>query len=177
MRRTHKKCSSCGLLKPIKWFYRDNSKKTKCWTSKCHTCGVAYYRKLRSGKAIISFQQAIGRCNNPNNKDYKHYGGRGIRFKFQSWHDLVGCIGERPPGTSLDRVDTNGHYEPGNVRWATPKQQAVNRRNTLLSQEDADKIRYYRKTGFNVRQIEAIFGIGKSQISKIINNKSWTTNE
>lgn len=51
----------------------------------------------------------------------------GVEFKFKSLQELVDCIGIRPRGMTLDRIDTLGHYEPNNVRWATVLQQAQNR--------------------------------------------------
>ncbi len=74
------------------------------------------------------------RCLNPNNQSYKYYGGRGIKI-FIDWENsfesFFNYIGKRPsPKHSIDRIDVNGNYEPGNVRWATIKQQANNKRNS-----------------------------------------------
>jgi hypothetical protein len=77
------------------------------------------------------------RCSNPKNKRFKHYGGRGITV-CQQWQDsfeaFLADVGPRPgPEYSLDRFpNPNGHYEPGNVRWATKSQQARNTRNRIL---------------------------------------------
>lgn len=74
------------------------------------------------------FVSAKQRCTNPKNHAYARYGGRGIEFRFGSIEDLLRDIGERPSDDlSLDRIDNNGHYEAGNVRWATAKEQAGNR--------------------------------------------------
>jgi len=71
------------------------------------------------------------RCQNPNTKDYKDYGGRGIRIceAWQWYPYFLEDMGRKPSATySLDRINVNGHYTPDNCRWATPKQQANNTR-------------------------------------------------
>lgn len=84
----------------------------------------------------------LARCNNPKIERYPHYGGRGIRVADewqgeQGFDRFYAYIGPRPsPKHSVDRIDTNGHYEPGNVRWADAGQQAANRRNTRLVEVD-----------------------------------------
>lgn len=77
------------------------------------------------------WRNMIYRCYNPNNKSFKNYGGRGIkvcdewRFSFQTFlHDM----GERPPRLTLDRINNDGNYTPGNCRWATYKEQNNNNR-------------------------------------------------
>jgi hypothetical protein len=64
-----------------------------------------------------SFQKAKARCRDPRNNRFHHYGGRGIEFRFGSVQALFDHLGHRPEGMELDRIDPNGHYEPGNVRW------------------------------------------------------------
>lgn len=69
------------------------------------------------------------RCENSNEARYFRYGGRGIRFLFKDFIHFYSVIGEKPLPKmeySLDRIDNNGNYEEGNVRWATWTEQRLN---------------------------------------------------
>jgi hypothetical protein len=73
-----------------------------------------------------------GRCNNPSNQDYASYGGRGISVcdRWNDFSNFLADLGPCPDGFSLDRIDVNGDYLPGNCRWANAKTQARNKRTT-----------------------------------------------
>ena len=92
------------------------------------------YRKthgLRRTPTYEIWATAKQRCFNPNNQRYRLYGARGItmcerwRNSFQAFYE---DMGPRPEGMSLDRINNDGNYEPGNCRWATQQQQVDNSR-------------------------------------------------
>jgi hypothetical protein len=81
-------------------------------------------RKLKQ-----TYNDARKRCENQNCPIYSYYGGRGIEFRFTSFEEFYEELGSKPdPTYSLDRIDNNGHYEVGNVRWASKSEQVANRR-------------------------------------------------
>jgi hypothetical protein len=76
-----------------------------------------------------AYHAARKRCTNPASKDWPQYGGRGIKFLFTGFEQFFSEIGRKPaPKLTLDRKDNDGHYAPGNVRWATQSEQIRNKR-------------------------------------------------
>ena len=88
------------------------------------------------------------RCLNPHHKGWPRYGGRGITVcdRWMTFDGFFADMGERPPGMTLDRIDGDGNYEPGNVRWATSGQQAshrasrVSKHHTLPTDDWIDRV-------------------------------------
>lgn len=88
--------------------------------------------------------QMRNRCYNPNQKSYKDYGGRGIQVHklFHTFEGFIDYMG-RSNGLTLDRLDNDGDYAPGNVRWATREEQAANQRKTVLIDVSGIKMPLY----------------------------------
>lgn len=85
--------------------------------------------KYRNTPERDAFSYARSRCNNQNHREYPRYGARGIECRFESFEEFLTELGPRPEGPySLDRIDNDGHYEKGNVQWATKAQQDINKR-------------------------------------------------
>ena len=108
------------------------------------------------------------RCYYPKDKEYKNYGGRGIKvcdewlgeFGFEKFYQWSLANGFQP-NLSLDRIDVDGDYEPSNCRWITCKEQAINRRTTHFIM--------YKGEVHSVSDWAKILGINRSTLSKRIN--------
>ena len=80
-----------------------------------------------------AYNNAKKRCTNPKDRKYRIYGARGIEFRFSSFAEFFELLGKKPtPAHQLDRIDNNGHYEPGNVRWVTRKENQRNKNNNRV---------------------------------------------
>jgi hypothetical protein len=78
------------------------------------------------------FGSMKARCRCKTHKNYPIYGGVGIEVRFKSIGELADALGPRPgPEYTVDRIDNDGHYEAGNVRWATMREQNNNRKNSI----------------------------------------------
>ena len=108
---------------------------------KCRSCGCLLAEILAARRRIgprkkrnisperRAYYDAKSRCLNRKNARYKDYGGRGIKFLFISFQQFFSHVGARPSADfSLDRINNDGHYELGNVKWATMREQAQHRR-------------------------------------------------
>jgi hypothetical protein len=115
------------------------------------------------------------RVLNPNHPHFKDWGGRGITI-YQPWIDdfeaFFAYIGPRPsPRHSLDRwPDRNGNYEPGNVRWATPREQQNNRRDNIIvplpDGRDVTRTQLSRELGLPDRKLKTFVNDAKRSIDR-----------
>ncbi len=156
----------CGNVKKVNSsnLRKGDIKSCGCWLLEFTANLNRTHGKSKSAE-YAAYLNAKTRCNNPNRVQYKDYGGRGIEFRFNSFEDFFAEVGRKPPQHSIERIDNNGHYEKGNVKWATKKQQARNQSKTRF-------ITIGQSTK-SVSEWAEISGIGESVIRGRIDRLNW----
>ena len=98
-----------------------------------HNYSHGHRLKHETSPTYRSWVSMKSRCDNPDAQHHAAYGGRGITYceSWSSFENFLADMGERPEGTTIDRIDPNGNYQPDNCRWATSKQQCRNKRSTI----------------------------------------------
>lgn len=171
---------SCIVHAEVKWIQYDNLRAGK--SKGCANCGVSKNRKYNTNieKALSKrYHSMIDRCYNQNNPRYHDYGGRGIRVhdSLRNCPDYVSyCISLPGADISLeiDRIDNNGNYEPGNLRWVDRKTNTSNtRRNIYVIYNDkrmvfTDYVRNYTNISLSRARIYLRRGWTLEQIAEYI---------
>lgn len=118
----------CGTVKVVAKDHLIGGSTKSCG---CHRRSILDHRThgarvgQHSTPAYRSWKAMKARCSNPNDLFYRRYGGRGIKVceRWHSFENFLADMGERPSGTSIDRIDNDGNYEPSNCKWSTVAEQ------------------------------------------------------
>jgi hypothetical protein len=131
------------------------------------SCGCSQKRLdgfPRSHPLYGTWYQMLRRCEDSESDSYDRYGGRGIAV-CERWHDPwlfvqdIEALGLRPAGATLDRVDNDGDYEPGNVQWAARKAQQRNRQLSRVTAQRREHVRELAVRGAGPAQVARVLGI------------------
>lgn len=129
----------CGNIKPVLSSLLTRGKAISCGCyRKTHLVKHGHSRRGANSPEYKAWNDIKSRCLNSNDMRYAYYGGRGITL-CDEWQNsfipFLEHIGLRPNNSySIDRINVNGNYEPGNVRWATKSEQMLNRRTVNATQ-------------------------------------------
>jgi len=186
-----------GLLTAIK--YSHSHKRKAYWLCKCdcgnecvrvgsqmsygkvRSCGCLAYANHRthgySQRRIYNIWHCmVSRCTDPTNGRYKDYGGRGITVcsRWLEFENFLSDMGHPPNGYQINRIDNDGDYMSNNCEWATPSENARNKRTSKLTADDVSVIKHYLLYGSHRnKDIAEMFGVHRNTISGIKRGVIW----
>jgi hypothetical protein len=128
-------------------------------------------------KERSAYSAMKSRCTNPNVDCYAGYGARGITVCdrwMQSFDAFFEDMGPAPPGTSLERLEVNGNYEPTNCKWGTSREQMRNTRATRLTPEMVADLKARYQRGEKVVRMAEQLGVSYGAVYAAVTGRSWT---
>lgn len=123
-----------------------------------------------------SWSAMRSRCRLDGRDNASRYKERGVTIcpRWDSFANFLADMGPRPDGKTLDRwPNAQGNYEPGNCRWATPREQARNTRRNKLDIETATQIAVLRLNGATCKDIASKYGVSESLPREIVKGRTW----
>ncbi len=161
------KCNLCGSVKE-KLVNNIKSDKSCGCLPKQNALKHGFYVEGEQHPLCRVWGNMKTRCNNPHDKAYKNYGGRGIKVCerwLDSFPNFLEDMGERPEGYSIDRINNDGNYEPSNCRWANQTTQCNNKqRNRLLT---------FNNETHTICQWSRLVNIGRTTIRMRLDSYGW----
>lgn len=159
-RKYRKALFKCGLCENIFEALISNVKKGNTTSCGCYAVDLKTTHGLHGIKVYYVWNSIIGRCENPNNPGYKNYGGRGIsickewRSDFKLFYEYISKLPNYGRNKYvIDRIDNDGNYEPGNIRWVSYTISTINKRMSKHNKTGFVGVSYCKKDKVYVAQI------------------------
>jgi hypothetical protein len=168
----------CGTARDVQVHDLRSGKSRSCGCLTRETSAAAHLRHGHTrrssgpGPEYRVWTSMIQRCTNPARRGYPSYGGRGI-VVCERWRDFpsfLADMGARPAGKTLDRINNDGNYEPGNCRWATQREQCANTRsnkNFTINGVTKNQSEWCREFGVPVGTFRSRMKRGQSALSAL----------
>lgn len=138
-------CCDCGAERAVMTSNLRSGRSKSCGKGDCFSRSTLRHGCARHGavdREYANWQGMLARCRNPNHSRFNSYGGRGITVceRWQVFENFVADMGPRPDGATIDRIDNDGNYEPGNCRWATLLEQRLNNRHVVWLENGGERM-------------------------------------
>lgn len=172
----------CGAAKAVHYSNLVSGRTKSCG---CQRSQRISHRMKRHGHAsragglasptYSTWASMIQRCTNPKVRCWERYGGRGISVCprwLESFENFLADMGEKPrKGMSIERLDSDGNYQPGNCVWASARTQNRNKTNTYLTPEIVQQL---QSGVLSIEDAEATLGIKRNTLRAAASGQNWT---